>query len=298
MGVKSRITRLRNSKSILNLLFIPVLLLLFFFIIYPFIRGTIISFTNWNGYSQHYKYVGLDKYALLFSDKDIVGTIINTIIYAIGSTIFLNVMGLFYALLLDKKIRGSNVVRTIIYLPVMISGLIIGYIWYFIVQFDGGAINDIAAWLGHQPLDLLTQGKLTVLLITAINVLQYVGFSMILYLAGLQTIPKDYFEAAAIDGAKGFSQFRSITLPLLMPSVTINIVLNIIGGLKLFDVIIALTGGGPGYMTQSLSTMMYQLYFSRQDAGQAAALGDLMFFIITVISITTLVVLRKKEVEY
>jgi raffinose/stachyose/melibiose transport system permease protein len=119
---------------------------------------------------------------------------------------------------------------------------------------------------------------------------------MVIYIAGLQTIPKDYYEASEIDGAKVYSQFLHITFPMLAPSITINIVLNLIGGLKLYDVIWALTGGGPGYSSCSLSTMMYQLYFARQDAGYASALGIVMFAIISVISITALLILRKKEV--
>jgi raffinose/stachyose/melibiose transport system permease protein len=120
---------------------------------------------------------------------------------------------------------------------------------------------------------------------------------MIIFLAGLQNIPKEYHEAAAIDGATATMKFRHITLPLLMPSITISVVDNIIGGLKLFDVIMAMTKGGPGDSSQSLSTMMYTLYFVRQDAGYASAIGNIMFIIICVISVVSLVTLRRREVE-
>jgi raffinose/stachyose/melibiose transport system permease protein len=172
-----------------------------------------------------------------------------------------------------------------------------GYIWYFLFQYDGGAINDILILLGWEPLDWLGNGPRAVSLMTLVNTYQYMGVAMIIYLAGLQSIPKECLEAAAIDGAAGIAQFRFVTLPLLMPAVTFSMVINIIGGLKLFDVIMAMTAGGPGYASHSLSTMMYDLYFARQDAGYAAALGNLMFTIITVISISTLIYLRRKEVE-
>ena len=120
---------------------------------------------------------------------------------------------------------------------------------------------------------------------------------MVVYLAGLQAIPKDYLEAAAVDGASGFEKLIHVTLPLLMPAITISIVLNIIGGLKLFDVIMAMTNGGPGYASHSLSTMMYDLYFPRQDAGFAAALGNLMFVLISALGLGSLVLLRRKEVD-
>lgn len=124
-----------------------------------------------------------------------------------------------------------------------------------------------------------------------------VGIAMVIYLAGLGSIPKDFYEAAQIDGASGFQQFWKITLPLLMPSVTINMVINIIGGLKLFDVILALTGGGPGNASQSMSTFMYDLYFKRQDAGYAAAQGVFMAALILLISFTALIYFKRKEVE-
>ncbi|MOA26484.1 L-arabinose transport system permease protein AraP [compost metagenome] len=123
------------------------------------------------------------------------------------------------------------------------------------------------------------------------------GVAMTIFVAGLQSIPKDYYEAASIDGANWWSQFKNVTLPLLMPAITINVVLNIIGGLKLFDVIVAMTNGGPGYASSSLSTMMYNLYFARQDAGYAAALGNVMFLFIAAVSITSLILLKRKEVK-
>jgi raffinose/stachyose/melibiose transport system permease protein len=134
-------------------------------------------------------------------------------------------------------------------------------------------------------------------IIVFVNTYQFVGVAMIIYLAGLQSVSKEYYEAAQIDGASTFQQFKNITLPLLMPSITINMVLNIIGGLKLFDVIVSLTGGGPGNASQSMSTFMYDLYFNRQDAGYAATEGVLMAIIILIISLATLVFFKRKEVE-
>ncbi|GAA3329618.1 hypothetical protein GCM10020331_078440 [Ectobacillus funiculus] len=145
-----------------------------------------------------------------------------------------------------------------------------------------------------EPLNLLADPKLNVWILTFVNTFQYMGIAMVIYLAGLQSIPSDYYEAAELDGASKFGQFWNVTLPLLMPSITINVVLNLIGGLKLFDVIVALTNGGPGYASQSLSTMMYKIYFASQDAGYAASLGNLMFVLISVISMSALVYLRKK----
>jgi raffinose/stachyose/melibiose transport system permease protein len=286
-----------QSAVSLNLMYVPALLLFGIFILYPLAKGVQISFTNWDGYSQNYTWAGFKKYTLMFQDKKILTTIQNTLIYGLGSTLLQNLFGLAYALFLDQKIRGKGLVRTVVYLPVIISPLIMGYIFYFFFQYDGGALNDLITLLGKEPIDWLANGPRAVKIITLVNTYQYMGIAMIIYLGGLQSIPKDYYEAAQIDGARWWGQFRNVTWPLLAPAITVNVVINIIGGLKLFDVIVALTNGGPGYASQSLSTMMYNLYFARQDAGYAAALGNFMFLIICFISITMLVVLRRKEVR-
>src|SRR5699024_10423430 len=212
-------------------------------------------------------------------------------------TLFQNVIGLGYAILRNQSIKFKAMTRTIVYLPVIISPLIMGYIWYFFFAYQGGALNDILMWLGHDPINLLSNPDINAWLIVFVNTYQFVGVAMIIYLAGLQSIPNDFYEAANIDGANAWQKFKNITLPLLMPSITINIILNIIGGLKLFDVIISLTGGGPGNASQSLSTYMYDLYFARQDAGYAATQGILMVVIILIISLVALYFLRRKEVE-
>jgi raffinose/stachyose/melibiose transport system permease protein len=278
-------------------MYLPAVLIMSAFIFYPFIQGIHISFTNWDGYSQQYKMVGLEQYRRLLSDPVVLRTIGNTFIYGCGSTLLQNVLGLAYALFLDQKIRGKGLVRTIVYLPIIISPLIMGYICYFLFQYDGGAANDILHVLGRAPLDWLSNGTAAVWIITLVNTYQYMGISMVIYLAGLQAIPKEYLEAAALDGASGWSRFRQVTVPLLMPAITISVVYNVIGGLKLFDVIIAMTNGGPGNASQSLSTMMYNLYFAREDAGYAAALGNVMFLIITVVGLGLLRYLRRREVQ-
>ncbi|MDF2962920.1 MAG: glycerol-3-phosphate transporter permease [Paenibacillus sp.] len=293
---KQYIRRFIRSGGMLNLLYFPALILFFVFNLYPFLKGIQISFTNWNGYNQDYKWVGLQNYARMLEDPDIVKIIQNTVIYGVGSSIFQNVIGLLYALFLNMSFKARGVVRTIIYLPVIISSLIMGYIWYFFFQYDGGAINDILLLFQDQPTNLLGDPQINVWIITFVNTYQYLGIAMVLFLAGLQTIPKDYYEAATIDGAGPFSRFLHVTWPLLAPAFTVSMVLNLIGGLKLFDVIAALTNSGPGYASASLSTLMYLLYFGREDAGYAAAIGILMFVMISIVSMISLIFLRKREV--
>ncbi len=296
---KSRIDlhKFWTSPAVLNLMYVPALALFAIFLFYPITQGIRWSFTNWNGYSTSFSFVGLDQYVRMFSDPKTTLTIKNTLIYGLGSTLFQNIWGLAYALFLNRQFRGRNLVRMIIYFPVIISPLIMGYVWYFFFQYDGGALNDIVLLLGQEPLDWLGNGPRAVWLMTFVNTYQFMGVAMMIYLAGLQSIPTEIQEAASIDGATGFDRFRFVTFPLLMPAVTISMVINIIGGLKLFDVIMALTRGGPAYASHSMSTMMYDLFFARQDAGYAAALGNFMFVIILVISLAALFFFRKREVE-
>jgi raffinose/stachyose/melibiose transport system permease protein len=278
-------------------MYVPAVIVIFVFIIYPLIRGVWISFTDWNGYSQSYSWIGLDNYRRMFTDANMYVVATNSIIYGIGSTVFQNILGLAYALLLNKKIKTRGFARTIIYLPVIVSPLIMGYIFYFILQYNGGALNDVILLFTDQPVNVLNSVKWNVWVITFINANQNVGICMVIYLAGLQTISKEYYEASRIDGASTVAQFKHVTLPLLAPSTTIAVVYNLIGAMKIFDIIIALTGGGPGYASSSLNTFMYDLYFSLEDAGYAAAVGNLMFVIIAIIGISILYGLRRREIQ-
>lgn len=285
----------RNKKDIpINVLYIPALILLVVFVIYPLLSGVQISFTNWNGYSANYKYVGIANYTKMFHDKMFYTALKNTIIYGVGSTTLQTVIGILYALLLQKRFHGQTAARVIIYLPAMIASLIMGYISYFLVQYNNGAINDVVMLFGGTPVDWMADGKRAVWIIVIINSLQFVGKTMIVMIAGLQGIPESYDEAAAIDGASYVQRLRHITLPLLLPAITTSVILNLIGGLKLFGIILSTTSGGPGYSSHSLSTLINYLYFQNQNAGYSAAVGMFMFLFIMVISTFVRNFLEKK----
>jgi raffinose/stachyose/melibiose transport system permease protein len=297
MNTSVAVRKRRYRGAGVNLLYVPALTLLLLFVAYPFVRGVVFSLTNWNGFSPSYHYVGLEQYRTMLHDPVVKGVIVNTLIYALGSALLQNAIGLGYAVLLDKKLRGSSVVRAIVYLPIMVSNLIMGYIWYFILQYNGGALNDVVRALGFSAINPLADRYQAVAVIVFVNTFQYVGVAMVLYLAGLQAVPVVALEAAEIDGASKRQRFWRVKFPLLMPSVTISMTLNVIGGLNIFGVIVALTNGGPGYATESLGTMMYELYFSEDNAGYAAALGVLMFVLAVVFGLASLHFFRRREVE-
>lgn len=279
-------------------MYVPALILLFVFIVYPFISGFRIAFTNWNGFSQHYKYVGFENIVSMVKDKNVGMAIINTLIYGFGSMIFQQLLGLAYAVLLNKSFKMRNFSRTLIYLPVLISAVVMGYMWSYITRYDGGALNDILKILGKSPIFWLSNRQLAIGILLLINITQYVGISMVIYLAGLQGIPGMYYEAAEIDSANSWQQFKYITIPMLYPAIITSVTLNLIGGLKLFDVIKALTNGGPDYSTNSLSSLLTDSYFKGQNAGYAACEGVLLFLMILIIMLIIQKVFMDKEVNY
>lgn len=297
MSIKYRFRKLMNSDYGLCIMYLPALALMLTFVIYPLLQGVSISLTNWNGYSQKFSYVGLQNYKKMITDIMFHAAFKNTLIYGFGSAIIQTVLGLLYALLLQQDFMSRTFTRTVIYIPVMVSQLITGYIWYFMVQYDGGAINDILKFFGAETIDWMANGLRAVLIITAINGIQYVGKTMIVFIAGLQGIPADYYEAAGLDGANGWQKFRYITVPQLLPAFTTNIILNLIGGLKLFGIIVSMTGGGPGYSSHSLQTFINYMYFGNQSAGYSAAVGIFTFVFIMFVSLVVRGYIERKAVE-
>jgi len=285
------------STKRINLFYVPVLVLFGVFVIYPFFDGIRISFTNWNGYLPDYDYIGFDNYINMVNDQWVRNVLVNTIVYGFGSTIIQQVVGLSMAIFLDSKFRVRGLVRTISYLPVMIAPLIMGYIIFFIVQFRGGALNDLTALFGFTSLDWIGKPNRTVNVILIVNSLQYMGVSMVIYLAGLQNIPEMYKEAAAVDGVGKWASFWYIIFPLLAPALSASVVINLIGGLKLFDIIVALSSDAPSSGAHSLITYLTYQYFRVEQAGYSAALGIFTFTLIMVVSIVVIKLLDKMEVE-
>jgi len=290
--------RIFNKGHSSNIMYLPALLLFIIFVFIPLFSGLRIAFTNWNGFSSQYNYVGWSNFKQLFQDRNMLITLRNTMIYGFGSTLFQQLFGLGYALLFNQVFRGRNIARTIIYLPVLIAPVIMGYMYYFFFQYNYGALNDILLLLGVDKLDWLAVGNRAVWLIVMVNTLQFCGISMVIYLAGLQGISGTYYEAAGIDGANKLQQFKNITIPMLFPAIITSLTLNLIGGLKLFDVIKALTNGGPGYASHSISTLIDYSYFKNQTAGYASAMGIILFLMIIVVSVSLQLYFKSKEVEY
>lgn len=272
----------------------PALLLYGVFFVYPLLKGIGMSLTDWDGMGTA-NFVGLRNFEKFFQDARAMGDIRTTLIFASGSAIFLNLVGLGYALLMEQSFMGRSVARVIIYLPAIISPLIMGYIWYFLLQPGRGFLYHAAEqlgttfflgkWMNHYPA--------TMAVLIFVNVWQYAGMTMIIYLAGLKNISPDICEAAIVDGADSWQRFTRITLPLLMPAIRINVVTNIIGSLSVFDVIMSLTEGGPGYATESLSIYIMRMCYGSRT-GYSTAVAMILFFIILIPVLISLYLTKEK----
>ncbi|WP_312692605.1 carbohydrate ABC transporter permease [Caproiciproducens sp.] len=274
---------------------VPAFLLFALFFVYPLIQGIGMSLTDWNGISQA-NFIGLKNFTDFFQDERAVGDIRNTLLFALGSAPLLNIVGLCYALLMNGKFKGKSIARVIIYLPAVISPLIMGYIWYLLLQPGRGFVFHAleligkSSWLGNWLGDFTA----SMIVLVLVNVWQYAGMTMVVYLAGLQSIPGELYESAKMDGAGSWNSFRYITLPMLLPSIRINVVTNIIGSLSVFDIIMALTDGGPGYATESLSVYIMRMCYGSKT-GYSTAVAIIMFFIILIPVIISMRLTRGKE---
>ena len=288
----------KRKKWILLSLSIPAFLLIIIFMIVPLGNALRVSFYKWNGFSQKMKFIGLENYLSLFTDKVFWRSTANTFVYGFGSTLLQNIFGLSAALFVNKQFRGRNFVRLILYMPIMISGVIMGAIQYYIFSYDNGVLNNLLNLFGIQDIYWMKTGIRSVAIITLINSWQAMGFCMLIYLAGLQNIPRMYQEAARLDGATKWQAFFKVDIPLLMPAITTAVITNLIGGFKLYDIIVTLTNGGPNRKSLSLSYYISLLYFNDEKAGYSSAVGIALFVIIFIVAVPINRYLRSKEVEY
>lgn len=271
-----------------------MLILFLIFSTYPVVEGVFFSFTDWDGLNPKFNFIGLQNYKTFFHDFVVLKPLYNTFIYAFWVTVIQNICALALALALNQKFKTKNLLRTFIFVPVVLSSLIVGYIWSYLFTEPIAMLGDM---LGIEVMKYNLLGNKATSLAAGIfvSVWKGVGYTMVIYLAGLQNIDKEIKEAALVDGAKGFQHFRYITFPLIAPSFTINIVLVMEGAFKQFDLIFALTGGGPGNSSELLSLTIYRESFEFYRAGYGTTMGVILALIIIVLSLFELVVLRKRE---
>lgn len=268
---------------------VPSLILFIFTMVYPFLSGVHLAFTDWDGISRTYNYVGLKNFINLFRDKSILGSIKNTLIFAILYTSLNNVLALTLAVFLSKKIRGKNVLKTIFFVPMALSQVLAAFVWSFIDK------NIVADALNTNS--LLGSPKTVIIGIVIIALWNQVGSNLMIYIAGIANISKDYYEAAEIDGAGEWQTFCYIMVPMLGPSFTMCVVLTLTTALREFGTVMAATGGGPAKSSQTVAIFIYQNLFTYQKAGYGQAVGIVFMIILVVLGTTLNRFFRNREVE-
>ena len=282
-GVKKREAGTLGYYFILFIL--PAFLIYLLFSIVPFLYTVFYSFTDYTDMNPvNLHFVGISNYLKVFHTPLMTTAIKNSVIYAILLTSFQTILALPLAVFLDKKLKTRNLLRAVYFFPAVFSSLIIGYLWNFIMSSsDYGLVNNLFHRMGLETFNFFTANRALFSVIFT-QVWQWTGWAMVIYLANLQSISKDLYEAADIDGTSGLQRFFYITLPLMCPSVKIIVVTGLIGGMKVFDIIYSMTSGGPGNATETVMTVMMKKGISDGFYSTGAAFGVCFFIIVLVIS--------------
>ena len=255
------------------------------FFIIPSLSGIAYAFTDWSSYSSDVNFVGLANFKTIFAPgENYLKYISNTLIFTFNTSLLKLVLGLALAVLLNEGVkRFAHLYRTMIYLPAVLPTLVVALIFKSILNPSTGLLNTFFRGIGADGLakPWLVDPRVALMSVIGVDTWKGVGYIMVILLAGLQTIPREYYEAAEVDGANAWSRFRHITFPLLMPAIIVVTVLNILYGLRVFDIVYALTNGGPGYATEVLSTEIFKT-FSQGQYGLGTAISSILFLILVV----------------
>ena len=278
---------------------LPAMLLFLVFFIVPNVASFVLGFTDWtifNFNDMHFN--GLDNFKRLFNEPNFWLCVKNTFFFAIVTVIGKNVLGFVMALIVSKKSKYNNLLRAVVFLPITISSLVVAIIFLSIYNPTHGLLNSFlgSVGLGALAQDWLFDMRFSMKSICAMEIWQQAGFCMCIFLAGLQSVPEEYYEAARIDGASVFQQRIHITIPLMLQSITVSLMLSIISGIKVFEQVYGTTNGGPADSTQVLSTYLYKS-FGNGYLGYSAAVGLFTTILIVLLTFGVTIFMRKREVE-
>ncbi|EOS23981.1 multiple sugar transport system permease [Lachnospiraceae bacterium 3-1] len=282
----------KNDKVFLGML-IPVLILFFLFNTLPLLKGFYYGLTNYKGYGD-FDMVGLRNFKDLFGDLRVGKSYLFTFKYAVVMTIAVNIISLILALGLNREIRGKSALRGIYFVPNILGGLVIGYIFSFVFTYILPAVGE-ATGIGFLQNSMLASTKTAWIAIVIVGAWQGIAMNTIIYISGLQTVPAEVYEAGMIDGVSGWKKFWSLTFPLILPFFSINLVLCMKNALMVFDQIMSLTKGGPSQSTESISYLIYNNGMSGGQFGFQSANAFVFFVVIVVISFLQMKFLGGKE---
>jgi len=293
MGVRRFFDVLATQAFLTPLLF--VFLALF---VVPLGASVFLSFTNFNGYSTNFHFVGFSNYSSVLTNPQILGGLTFTVMYAVATTVAVTVLAIPLAVVFNRRFFGRNFVRAALFFPAVPSLLVLGLVWaYIFAPISSGVINSVLHTLfGMNPVLWLAEDRLAQLSVIIVGVWAQTGWHAVLYLAYLQSVPRDYYDAAVVDGASSPQQFFRITLPLLAPAMTVSVVLLITGGLRVYELPLSMTGGGgPGYSTYTVTQNILLYGVSDGQYGPGSALSVLFLVLVATTFVVVLSALRWRE---
>jgi raffinose/stachyose/melibiose transport system permease protein len=274
---------------------VPALAVYVYVVVSPTLQGIAAAFTDWSAFNRTPNFIGFENFVRIFQ-SDLGEAAFRTVLIAVVTMTIMNVFGLLLALVLHQPLKGRNFLRTLVFVPVIVSPLVVGYLFKYIFgPPDVGVANSVLEFFGLPQVDWLGQPTTALWIIIIVVCWQFTGAAMVIYLAGLQSVPQELVEAAAIDGAGSIQRFWHIVRPLLAPAFTINLMLGLIGGLKIFDQIFALTAGGPAGSTHTISTLIYQQFTQFGYWGRSAALAVILALGVALLSSIQFTALRRQE---
>lgn len=292
MGVPNR-----NKLKWFILFTVPLIFIFTIVVLIPFLVGIYYSFFEWDGIGANPKvFVGLDNFVELWGDNQFLRSMWLTTLFTVLSVITINVIGLAFALLVTSRIQSANAARTLLFMPYLIGGLILGYIWQFVFVDVFSFLGEVTG-LDQVFFNWLVDPQFALYGLVFVFTWQMAGYIMIIYIAGIQAIPNDVVEAAKIDGASTWQRFTRITFPLLMPALTISLFLTLSSAFKIYDVNLSLTGGGPANATELFAMNIYQEIFGSSNYGFGQAKAIVFFLIVAAITLTQVYMTKKREVE-
>lgn len=295
MKQKKRNTMEKNMEKQYLVLVLPGLIIFTIGLIIPLLLAFRYSFTSWDGMSAEKPFVGLQNYIDLIKDGDFRSAWWFTIRFTIGNTIIQNVLALIFAVALDSGIKAQKLYRTALFVPCLISSLIVGFVWLKMFSNVLPAVNDL---LGTNFNFLLFgDGKTVLSGLLIANNWQWVGYWMLIYLAGLQSIPAELYEAAKVDGAGAWTRFKNVTIPMLAPAITICVVGITTGSLKVYDLLVSSTKGGPGRASTSVIYQTYTTAINGRQYGYGSAMSVSLVVVLLLVALIQVKGLKSKEVQ-
>ena len=277
------------KKELMDFSFLaPSLILFLFIILVPLVRGVQYTFTDWDGLMPKLNYVGLKNYITVIHDKDLIQPICNTILFTLVTVVAINVIGLAVAMAVNKEFKGVNVIKSIIFIPLVVSLVLVSQMWMYVY-------SDFFSMLGWKS--PLIDKKTSMLGLCIMSIWRESGLAMMIYLAGLKNIPTEINEAAIIDGANFWQRFRNVTVPFLAPAFTYCIPLWLAAGLRMYDYSFVATSGGPQHSTETMAYYIYSYLFPYNKVGYGQTVAVLYLIVCIILSNVVTRTLRKREFE-